>query len=357
MSTFTHSGSSENRPDSCLGGELHPAGFGWSEPANSGGWNRVSRGGETGWAKTAMRTAGRGPGLGTVLVLVATACAWGGLIPPLYVGNLEPVRDQYGRPMIGSSSSGFAASRSRLEIHTAPNGVVWPPAISGTAHPDNPLLAPDSFGGVGMNADQPNSGLFCMIFPKRPAAGTKIFGRAFNAPTPEEASFYADSFVALSPSIDCSLVLVFGSAQPLDPGDDDGDSLINSWEKALGIDDRPTGDYDGDGMGDYHEMLAGTAPDDPDSRLEFRDIRSDAAAGPAGEGGEGTCPVRVKWQTVPGKSYQLQYLPTLQGEQVFIDVGPGVTAGEGEYEIQLVVDLPKTAVTGAFRVKLVLPEN
>lgn len=293
--------------------------------------------------------------LGAASTALVATCAWGGLLAPLYVGNLEPVRDQYGRPMRGSAASRGAASRSRLEIRLAPDGLIWPPGSDGAAQPGNPLVAPDSCGGVGMNADQPNSGLFCMIFPQRPAAGTKIFGRAFNAPKPEEASFYADSFVAEMPAVGTSLVLVFGSAQPLDPGDADGDGLNNSWEKALGIDDRPTGDYDGDGMGDYEEMLAGTAPDDPESRLAFREVRRDAAARPASGNGEPTTPVRVKWQAVPGKSYQLQYVPTLAGEQIFIDVGFVVTAAEGEYEMQWVVDMPASAVAGAFRVKLVLP--
>ena len=267
----------------------------------------------------------RHPGIvGGLLGLTAFAVQ-AGLAPPLYVGNLEPVRDQYDRPLIGAAQPDAAAARSRVEIRTAPNGIVYPPHQSGASHPNNPQLTADSIGGVGMNTAVPHCGLFAMVFPERPAAGTKIFARAFNAPTLEEASFYADSALVTLDAKATSLVLSFGPAKALDGGDDDGDGLINSWEKALGIDDRLTGDYDGDGISDYQEMLAGTAADDPGSLLAFRSIKPDTAAAPAGAGAGSTAPVRVKWQSIPGKSYQLFYIPDLVGEQEYIPVG-GVVA-------------------------------
>lgn len=287
---------------------------------------------------------------------LAAATACGELMPPLYVGNLAPIRDQYGRPMRGSYLPAEAGARSRLEIRTTTIGAILPPAASGAAHPNNPLLSTNAIGGVGLNAADPNSGLFAMVFPQRPAPGTKIFARAFNAPTLEQASFYADSALVAVPSSGSSLVLAFGPAQPLDAGDADGDGLANSWEKALGTDDRLTGDYDGDGMSDYHEMLAGTAADDASSLLAFRDIRPAPGPAPAGEGGTAVKPVRVKWQSVPGKSYQLFYIPELVGEQEYIPVGGVVTAGDGQYEMELQVGVSSDAVTGAFRVKLVVPE-
>ena len=291
-----------------------------------------------------------------VALWMATACSWGGIVTPLYVGNLEPVRDQYGRPLTGSCDSAEAAFRCRLEIRMAADGFIRPPESSGAPHLANPLLFPDSIGGMGMNTAESDCGLFCIAFAERPATGTKFFGRAFNAPTLAEASFYADSAVATAPATASSLLLVFGPAQPLDAGDADGDGLINSWEKALGIDDRPAFDYDGDGMGDHQEMLAGTAPDDPDSRLAFQGIRAEADANPAGVNGAATCAMRVIWQSVPGKSYRLQYAPTLEGMQVFLDVGSVVTAGEGEYVIERVVDISDQPAAGTFRVKLAVPE-
>jgi hypothetical protein len=193
-----------------------------------------------------------------------------------------------------------------------------------------------------MNSSAP--GIFAMVFPFRPATGTKIFGRAFNAPTLEEASFYADSTVGLAPATSSSLVLTFGPVQPLDPGDADGDGLNNSWEKALGIDDRLTADYDGDGMSDLDEKLAGSAPDDVHSLLAFVGIHE--------ETGTAIQSVRVSFQSVPGKKYQIEFAPSLSGERVFTPVGAVVTAGPGEYVLQTLVEVPESG-EGVFRIKLV----
>ena len=300
-----------------------------------------------------------GAGAVALLVLAATG-AWGGIAAPLYVGNRVPVKDEFGRAWIGSPLPSGAASRSRVEIRLAPNGVILPPAADGAAHPANPLLATNSIGGMGMNTAEANCGLFCMVFPLRPATGTKIFARVYNAPTIAEASFYADSAVGTASASGTSLVLAFGPAQPLDAGDADGDGLNNAWERALGIDDRATGDYDGDGMSDYNEMRAGTAADDSSSLLAFRSIRPEAAAAARSEGEEEdeeedeheARPMRVKWQSVPGKSYQLQFAASLLDEQAFSDIGEIVTAGAGEYEVETRVDVPAEAALGVFRIQL-----
>ena len=283
----------------------------------------------------------------------------GGLLPPLYIGNLAPVRDQYGRAMVGSASPAEAANRSRIELRKATDGIVRPPTITGGAHPCNPLLEETSVGGIGQNAAGANSGLFCLSLSRRPAVGTVVFARVFNAPTATQATFYADSTAAVVAGNVDSLVLTFGPAQPLDSGDDDADGLNNSWEQALGTDGRPAADYDGDGMSDLHEMLAGTALDDPDSKLAFQMVRREPAAQPQGEGDAQERPLRVKWQSVPGKTYQLEYVlqlvpdPATGEPNLFIPVGDSVAAGAGEYEIERLVNISEKALTGAFRVKLV----
>jgi len=298
---------------------------------------------------------------GIGLCLVA-ATAWGGIVPPLYVGNLEPVLDQYGRTMVGSHNMDQSNSRSLVELRTSTEGFILPALTNGDAHPFNPLVSEEGIGGVGLNSSGPNSGLFCLVLSDRPAASTKIFARVYNAPTAEEASFYADSTLVESPARGNSLVLSFSAAKAMDPGDDDGDGLNNSWEKALGIDDRLTGDYDGDGMGDLAEMLAGTAPDDATSLLSFRLIRREAPVVPAGEVDDGSWqkPVRVKWQSIPGKKYQLEYVPMLiqlSGEDpIFVTVGDEIVAGEDEFEIDMLVDVPEDKATGSFRVRLVVEE-
>ena len=130
-----------------------------------------------------------------------------GIVSPLYVGNTVPALDQFGRPMRGSNRSAEAGSRSVVEIRLAQRGI-RPPAANGAAHEENPLATPSSVGGMGMNtAYASDSGLFCMVFPNRLPAGTKIFARVYNAPKVSEASFYADSSIVVVRSNATSLLL------------------------------------------------------------------------------------------------------------------------------------------------------
>ena len=271
-----------------------------------------------------------------ILVIFSVRVSFAQIIPPLYVGNIKPVMDEYQRIMRSSCS---------VELRRADDGIIRPPFVSGEAHPKNPLISSNSVGHIELNA-MPNTGLFCIIFPYRPTPGTKMFARAYNDINPSNATFYADTFVGISPDNSLSsLVLDFGLAKPIDSGDDDSDGLNNSWERLLGIDDRLTPDYDRDGMTDYHEMLAGTAPDDPDSNLSFNAINPEF-------GGENK--LRMKWNSVPGKHYQIQYIPNLIGEEEAIDVGEEILADFNEYEKEIVLVMPSNAVNGYFRVKLII---
>ena len=306
-------------------------------------------------------------------LLTTAFCASGqgaeGVSIPLYVGNLVPLQDEFGRPMRGSPADAAAAVRPRIEVRQAflhPYFQVYTnlaPGLHGESSPYNPLIATTVQAGMGQNAKTANSGLFCAVFPARPTAGTRVFARAFNAPNPAEATFYADSDVVEVTSNDASVVVKFGALKALDSADDDGDGLANSWEQLLGIDDRPTSDYDGDGMSDLHEMLAGTAPDDKNSKLAFRLVRSEESTQVRGVGEPATRAVRVKWQSVPGKTYRLEYVPQLAaidpatGEPYAFELVEGgeVTAGPDEYEIDLLVeDVPADVPTAMFRVKLVV---
>lgn len=284
-------------------------------------------------------------GLGFCL---APADAQAQIVTPLYVGNLAPVLDQNGQPMPGMYYDD-PSERSRVEIRTAQVGI-GPVTTNGTAHPLNPLLTPDSVGGIGLNAADP--GLFAMVFAQRPATGTRVFGRVFNAPTAEEATFYADSEIRTVPATGSSLVLVFGSAQPLDAGDSDGDGLVNSWEEALGIADLATADYDGDGLSDYNEWLMGTDPADEASGLTIRSIVRVADPAPAGEGA-GNDAIRVGFQSQPGRKYQLEAGVPLEGEQSFAPVGGVVVAGDGQYEMELLAPLAAGVWTNFYRIRWV----
>lgn len=289
--------------------------------------------------------------------------SWGGIVPPLYVGNAVPVLDEFGRPMRGSPLPAEAANRCRVEIRTTTTGSVYAPGTDGAASPYNPLLSTNSVGGMGANVEAADSGLFCLSFPKRPAAGTLVFARVYDAPTVAEASFYADSQLATVSADGSSVALVFGAIQPLDPGDDDADGLNNSWEEVLGTSDRPTDDYDGDGMSDLNEMLAGTDPTDPSSLLVFQSIGPGAGETPP----EGFDPehhyLHIRWPAVPGRRYQLEGTRTLAAEPgtgappAFDAVGAVLTAAEGEDTMNVWIDVSEGAATGVFRIRLAETES
>ena len=284
-------------------------------------------------------------------VFIFSAEGRAGIVPPLYVGNRTPVRDEFGRPMRGSPVPAEAANRCRVEIRTTTTGQVYAPGTNGATSPYNPLLTTNSVGGMGANVEAADSGLFCLSFPKRPAAGTLVFARVYDAPTVAEAAFYADTSLATVPAGGSSLALDFGPLRPLDPGDDDGDGLNNSWERALGTADRPTADYDDDGMLDLHEMLAGTDPTDAASLLEVRGAWSETNV-------PGYDPLarmlHVQWPAVPGKSYQLEAAarlgpdPETGAATAFVPLGEVLTAGADETMLDVWVD-----VSGADRMQVV----
>lgn len=281
-----------------------------------------------------------------------------GIGAPLYVGNRSPILDPFDRPLPGEHAGPL---RSLVELRVVhPSYGIIRPNTNGMTHPYNPLLTPESIGGVGLNTTGKDHGLFCLVMPKRPAVGEQIFARVYNAPTAAEATFYADSKpVALPTRADSDLVLNFEAARAIDWRDDDGDGLENSWENLLGIDDRPTPDYDGDGMSDLHEWLAGTAPDDPDSNLSIRQVRRETDPAVLSKAGVPFAkPVRVSWPSVPGKKYRLEHVPQLAaidpetGEPYVFELVREVVAGKGEYTIDVWVDV-EDSPSSTFRVKLV----
>jgi hypothetical protein len=84
--------------------------------------------------------------------------------------------------------------------------------------------------------------------------------------------------------------------------DADGDGLDDDWEVAffglLLLDG--TGDFDRDGQNNRAEFLSGTDPTNPFSALRVRTVTPLSATS-----------ARVSWNTVPGRTYQVQYKDNL----------------------------------------------
>ena len=91
-------------------------------------------------------------------------------------------------------------------------------------------------------------------------------------------------------------------------GDSDGDGLPDGWEVRHGLNPLDAGgghggggDLDSDGLSNYGEYLAGTDPQDATSALSMRVSFS------------GTNMLRLSWQAVPGKKYQIEVSESAAG--------------------------------------------
>jgi hypothetical protein len=191
-------------------------------------------------------------------VIEATAPIYdqrGSLLP----GN-EPARETLGKHYIRGCMA---------QILVATTGVIRPPLTDGAPHPDNSVIH-TTYIGHGIDPEIMWPGRFATMVTPRPANGAKIFVRVFNQPSLELVSFYADSqLFTVSWSADTTFYAdIPHTANAIDPADDDGDGLNNSWERVNGSNPN-LADTDEDEFDDMQEFLAGTDADDWDSFLRI----------------------------------------------------------------------------------------
>ncbi len=280
------------------------------------------------------------PGMRMAAIAALAAGAWAlsarAQHAPLAYENSAPVVNEFGQPL-----SGTAAGGARVEILSAPIGV-YAPAMDGQPHPSNTVLAVAHIG-AGADPGPGASGLVSGAILLDRTKATKLFARVFNRETRELSSFYGDSAVYTNPTAVYGVFSfeVSAAQQPLDPGDGDADGLNNSWEKSLGSNPN-LDDTDEDGVSDGHEFRAGTELLDDQSFLAMIRVLPSA-------GGH----LRVEWDSVAGKSYQLQYAPSemLDDSLVFSNVNAAVTAADAS--AHTIVTNGASLPAGVFRVHLV----
>ncbi|HBA84493.1 MAG TPA: hypothetical protein DCZ95_10405 [Verrucomicrobia bacterium] len=259
---------------------------------------------------------------------------------PMYIGVSQPVQNEFGRNLTGAAT--MSTDRcDRVELLLTTNGVVYPPALDGTPDPRNVVIT----GGVSHIGSRTamgltNSGLFYFRFAEnKPLPGARLFVRAFNAPSRQEASFYSDSAVFTVDGSSSSYDVSMSAMNPLDSEDSDGDGVSNSMEESLGSNPDQT-DSDGDGISDDLELRAGTDPTDRESVFVLAIARLNV---------DGT--MTLFWPSAEGKRYQVEFTrDDLHSHPDFMPLGEVVTATGPVTETSIPKD--ELSASGHYRVRL-----
>lgn len=239
---------------------------------------------------------------------------------PLHVGVTNPIMSEAGQLLPGTEDAAaqygcIVQTGGVVQILLANSGK-FPPDIDGNPDVNNSIVY-STFIGKGTDPSLCDIGKFGASIPDRPA--TQVFARVFNRNTVEGSSFYGDSQLYGVPQFGSGVYGVFiakinSTSTPLDPADDDGDAVNNSWEKSLGS-DRNKQDTDDDGVSDGAEFQSGTDLTDENSYLQMVQLK------PAGND------MIVIWDSVSNKSYQVEFTADdLSGNPAYSNVSAIITA-------------------------------
>jgi len=211
--------------------------------------------------------------VGTLILHLCFTMSVSAAQPPVVSQSIyvsSPLLNEFGQRLKGTDSGASYFGHEVVEgdivhIYLATNGVIYPPNALGVADSRNSLLM-ESRIGRGSSAKEVNPGTFSIHMTPRPASGSKLFVRVFNAPSGDQTSFYMDSqLFTVSWTADNIFQAEFAAGiKPLDTADNDGDGVNNSWEKSHGT-DLENADSDNDGLIDPDELIAGTEPTNSDS--------------------------------------------------------------------------------------------
>ncbi len=271
-------------------------------------------------------------------VLFPLAIAMGGipslsdaLVPtPLQIGAAHPVLDHNGHHMPGDGSIPYD-ERPLVQVLRTDDGVIHPPnPLTGEPHEGNEVVATARIGSL-IAPYVENSGLFGVaISSNRPQDGVELFVRVYNRPTIEESIFYSQSQVMYVNGNE-ELFAELGPVQNLLDAAEyrlDQYGLPLLW-KLDNLGDAYVDihtDMDGDGFTVWEEFVAGTDPDDADSRFVVTSLRTLYEEGEqvVEEGGQwitqqvfDVIGEVLSWQSASGRIYTLEYATNLMGEGAF----------------------------------------
>ena len=261
--------------------------------------------------------------VGVTLVMATVQARGQGPILPMLVATPDAIQDEFGKNLEGDA---LDPTGDRVEIlRITGTGPISPPNMDGSPGPDSEIID-QGVSRIGNLVAEGlhNAGMFAVaIASNQPPPGTKLCVRVFNADTTAGASFYGDSApFTVSSTRNVYLVNIDRTDKPLDPGDDDGDGVNNSYEKSYGS-NSASDDSDGDGMSDLDEHLAGTDLTDPGRYLKIEQIAPSLGDAMA-----------VTWQSVSGRCYQVEYTDDdLAQAPVFLPVGDPVMAHDDFHTI------------------------
>lgn len=283
------------------------------------------------------------------------------MMTPLHVGAAAPIRNEFDVVLPGHAAS----PQCVVQLLWASNAVIYPPAANGQPHALNPPVSNGvtAIGALTAPGDA-NPGTFGLsIAEPRPLDGAKMFVRVFNANSLTSASFYADSQIFTVAGNAVFEAQVGATTNALDPADDDGDGLNNSWEESYGssptdkdsdddgledaqevaIGSSPTAaDSDGDGVNDQHEWRAGT---DFGNRESYLGLAGLSPSMPN---------LLLRWASVTGKLYQVEGAQgPLGGEAAFSNLTGVIPAGPAGTTETTITNALQGEERAVYRVRLV----